>query len=192
MKVILIGIQSNLLFTINFMTKRSDFFRQQKQMENFRLIISCFCLALISFSSLTLGFAISEYLDEMARLSDQAGQTAIFTAKQAATPNFEIIDVSTGVIRQASAYNSVPEQTDDTPCISADGSNICELLAAGECIIAGNFADLGSQHYIDGIGLCTLHDRMSSRYQENIDIFFGYDIQAAKNFGRQNLLVKSI
>jgi len=171
------------------MPTQSNFKREKSQQEKFIQLIKAGCFITMAFYLSATGFAISEYLQEMKSLSENMTE---INFPERASKNIEIIDVSTGVIRQASAYNSVPEQTDDTPCISADGSNICELLAAGECIIAGNFADLGSQHYIDGIGLCTLHDRMSSRYQENIDIFFGYDIQAAKNFGRQNLLVKSI
>jgi len=107
-------------------------------------------------------------------------------------PSFELVAVSSGVVRTAFAYNSVPGQTDGAPCIAADGSDICARLAAGECIIAGNFAHLGSQHYLDGIGLCTLADRMNGRYGQEIDLFLGYDVAAARKFGRRQIIVKSL
>lgn len=108
------------------------------------------------------------------------------------TAQFEVIDIKSGDIREATAFNSVPEQTDATPCIAADGSNICERFAAGECLIAGNFARLGSKHYVNGFGECTLIDRMNKRYPNRIDIFFGYDVKAAREFGVQKLIVKSL
>ena len=107
-------------------------------------------------------------------------------------PEFDLVALSSGTIREITAFNSVPEQTDDTPCIDSDSSNICERYAAGECLIAGNFAPLGSQHYIDGIGLCTLTGRMNSRFKNRVDLFMDKDIAAAKNFGLQRRLVKSL
>ena len=169
------------------MPTQSNFKREKSQQEKFIHLMKAGCFITMAFCLSTTGFAISEYLHEMKSLS--ANQIEI-TIPERVPKNIELVDVSTGVIREASAYNSVPGQTDDTPCIAANGSNICERFAAGECLIAGNFSEFETKHYIEGIGECTLIDRMSSRYQENIDIFFGYDIAASKKFGRQNLLVK--
>lgn len=105
--------------------------------------------------------------------------------------SFTLINVSSGVVREVTAFNSVPEQTDDTPCIAANGTNICERFAVGECLIAGNFAKFETKHYLEGIGLCTLIDRMNARYPERVDLFFDKDLKGARNFGIKKIMVKS-
>jgi len=152
------------------------------------------CFAFLVFIGVCALTAIScvyiiAALDPIPNYEEQIATSSIQIAP---SPCFEVIDVSSGIVRTVFAYNSVPGQTDDAPCIAADGSNICSRLAAGECIIAGNWAPLGSEHYIDGIGLCTLADRMNSRYTNEVDLFLGYDIAAAKKFGRQQIIVKSL
>src|SRR5210317_1340752 len=48
--------------------------------------------------------------------------------------------VKSETIRVVTAYNvGDPRQTDDTPCISANGENICRALANGEMRCAANF-----------------------------------------------------
>jgi len=87
------------------------------------------------------------------------------------------------------AYTSEPSQTDSSPCISADGSNICNLYAQGELICATNDLPLGSHAFIGGYGTCTIRDRMNSRYTGTgrIDIYFGHDTQTALNWGIQTI-----
>jgi 3D (Asp-Asp-Asp) domain-containing protein len=88
------------------------------------------------------------------------------------------------------AYNSVPGQTDNTPCISADGSNICELKNKGEesCAAALPF---GTKINIPGFGVCTVRDRLAPRFSNRIDLYFGgkEKISAAKQWGKRALLV---
>ncbi|MFA6406906.1 MAG: hypothetical protein WCW34_05330 [Patescibacteria group bacterium] len=88
------------------------------------------------------------------------------------------------------AYNSVPWQTDSTPCISADGSNICELKIKGEesCAAALPF---GTKINIPGFGVCTVRDRLAPRFSNRIDLYFGgaEKIKAAKQWGKRALLV---
>lgn len=88
------------------------------------------------------------------------------------------------------AYNSVPWQTDSTPCISADGSNICELKNKGEesCAAALPF---GTKINIPGFGVCTVRDRLAPRFSNRIDLYFGgqEQIPAAKQWGKRSLLV---
>lgn len=102
----------------------------------------------------------------------------------------EIVDVSTGVIREVTAYNSVESQTDSTPCIAADGTDICKRYQAGELICAANFVPLGTKIYVDHYGLCTVADRMNKRYPNRVDVFFDKDIDRAVRFGLQRLMVK--
>ena len=97
-----------------------------------------------------------------------------------------------GTMREVTAYNSVPEQTDSTPCIAADGSDICERREAGEMICATNAFPLGTKLYIRNVGECTVADRMNDRYQERVDLFFGNNTVAARQFGLNKLYVAQI
>jgi hypothetical protein len=79
-----------------------------------------------------------------------------------------------------SAYNSVPEQTDNTPCLGA-GGHIC----GRNDVVANNCLPIGTMVQIDG-KIYEVYDRMNSRYGcEYFDIYMGMDIQGAKEFGRQ-------
>jgi 3D (Asp-Asp-Asp) domain-containing protein len=89
--------------------------------------------------------------------------------------------------RECTAYNSVPEQTDDSPCIASDGSDICRRRQKGECIIATNEFENGTLVLIEGIGQCTVADKTNRRYQHRIDVFMGDDVTGAKNFGSKIL-----
>ncbi|MFW0838106.1 MAG: hypothetical protein ACKKL5_03840 [Candidatus Komeilibacteria bacterium] len=85
------------------------------------------------------------------------------------------------------AYNSLPEQTDDTPCITASGLNVCERDA--EDIVATNFAYLpfGTQvRFPDLFGdrIFRIEDRMNSRYYQRADVWMK-DYQTAKHFGKR-------
>lgn len=88
------------------------------------------------------------------------------------------------------AYNSVPWQTDSTPCISADGSNICELKKIGEesCAAALPF---GTKINIPGFGVCTVRDRLAPKFSHRIDLYFGGadKIQDAKQWGKRSVEV---
>jgi 3D (Asp-Asp-Asp) domain-containing protein len=100
--------------------------------------------------------------------------------------------VKSETIRVVTAYNvGDPRQTDDTPCISANGENICKALAKGEMRCAANFVPLGSRLYVDKIGVCLVTDRMNKRYRNRVDIAMRKDeYRKACRFGRQKLHVK--
>ncbi len=94
--------------------------------------------------------------------------------------------------REVTAYNAGdPYQCDNTPCISASGDNICQLLAQGQIIFASNEFPLGTKLYVEGIGEGIVLDRMNSRFKTRID----YAMQAHEKpraiaFGLQVLFVK--
>lgn len=94
-----------------------------------------------------------------------------------------------GAIREISAYNSVSAQTDASPCISADGTDICQRYKKGECIVATNAYPLKTKLRIDKIGDCTVADRMNARYSNRVDVFMDKDIERAIHFGVQKLNV---
>lgn len=82
-----------------------------------------------------------------------------------------------------SAYNSVKDQTDNTPCISSNGDNICKRYMKGDLICASNAFDLGTWLFIPGYGLCEVADRMNKRYDRRVDVFFNKNIGAALKWG---------
>ena len=100
--------------------------------------------------------------------------------------------VKSETIRVVTAYNvGDPRQTDDTPCISANGENICRALAEGEMRCAANFVPLGSRLHVDKVGVCLVTDRMNRRYRNRVDIAMQKDeYRKARRFGRQKLHVK--
>lgn len=90
-------------------------------------------------------------------------------------------------------FNSVSWQTDSSPCISADGSDICALERHGQQTCAANGFPFGTKLYIRGLGLCTVRDRLNSRFgRDRIDWYAGGSetVQAAREFGKQRLEVK--
>ena len=106
--------------------------------------------------------------------------------------NDQQFKVKSETIRVVTAYNvGDPRQTDDTPCISANGENICRALAQGEMRCAANFVPLGSHLYVDKIGVCLVTDRMNRRYRNRVDIAMQKDeYRKARRFGKQKLQVK--
>jgi len=100
--------------------------------------------------------------------------------------------------RFVTSYTSSVEETDSTPCIAATGKDICVLFEKGENICAANFVPLGTKLSIrlrdEGRPpfICTVLDRMNKRYKAEVDLYFGHDKIAARNFGRQKLLVSII
>ena len=106
--------------------------------------------------------------------------------------NNQHYEVISETIRVVTAYNvGDPSQTDDTPCISANGENICRALAEGEMRCAANFVPLGSRLHVDKVGVCLVTDRMNRRYRNRVDIAMRKDEhRKALRFGRQKLQVK--
>jgi 3D (Asp-Asp-Asp) domain-containing protein len=97
-------------------------------------------------------------------------------------------------IRVVTAYNvGDPRQTDDTPCVSANGEDICEALIKGEKRCAANFVPLGTRLHVETVGVCLVTDRTNRRYRDRVDIaMHKHEYQKAIQFGRQNLMVKVI
>lgn len=96
-----------------------------------------------------------------------------------------------GRIVYVTAYTSEVGQTDSTPCIAADGSDICVKYADGERICATNDHPMHSTLNIDGYGQCTVRDRMNKRYTGTgrVDLYLGMDTPAAKQWGARQVTV---
>lgn len=84
------------------------------------------------------------------------------------------------VLATITAYNTVPEQTDSTPCLGA-GGNICgrsNVVACPRSIPLGTWVIIDDTYY-----QCL--DRLNIKYDNRFDISFDKDIQGAKEFGKQ-------
>jgi 3D (Asp-Asp-Asp) domain-containing protein len=81
------------------------------------------------------------------------------------------------------AYNSEVGQTDGDPCTTANGFNLCKHNE--EDTVAANFLKFGTKVRIPelfGDRVFVVRDRMNSRYQERVDVWFK-DHQDAIKFG---------
>lgn len=83
------------------------------------------------------------------------------------------------------AYNSEPGQTDNSPCITANGFDVCKH--GKEDTIAANFLKFGTKVRIPelfGDRVFVVRDRMNSRYTDRIDIWMVNRSDALK-FGKR-------
>jgi 3D (Asp-Asp-Asp) domain-containing protein len=81
------------------------------------------------------------------------------------------------------AYSSTVDQTDSSPCITANGFNLCQHNQ--EDVIAANFLPFGTKVRIPeyfGDRIFTVQDRMHSRYNYRADVWFR-DRHDAVHFG---------
>lgn len=88
----------------------------------------------------------------------------------------------------ATAYSSTPDQTDDSPFITASGTYV------RDGIIATNFLPMGTLIKIPdlyGDKIFIVEDRMNRRYVYNIDIWFP-ERNLAKNFGVKRVEIEVI
>ena len=81
------------------------------------------------------------------------------------------------------AYSSDPWQTDDTPCITASGLDVCDRDI--ENVVAANFLPLGTRVRIPelyGDRVFYVEDRMNKRYDKKMDLWMK-EYDDAKQFG---------
>jgi len=85
--------------------------------------------------------------------------------------------------RTITSYNSEAAQCDSTPCITANGFNLCEHGI--EDTIAANWLKFGTKVRIPelfGNRVFVVRDRMNKRYSDRVDIWM-LDKQVARKFG---------
>lgn len=97
-----------------------------------------------------------------------------------------------GTDRVVTAYTSHAWQTDSTPCIAADGTDICKRYEKGERLCAANFVPLGTILHVGDYGNCVVADRMNRKHPNRVDIYLGYDLQGAIAWGKKTMRVYSI
>jgi len=88
-------------------------------------------------------------------------------------------------IYTVTAYNAIEYQTDNTPCISASGLNVCETDEL-ICACPREF-EFGTKFKING-KIYDCQDRLHLKYDDRIDLLM-HTIEEAKEFGKQELKV---
>lgn len=83
----------------------------------------------------------------------------------------------------ASAYNSVPGQTDSTPFITASGTHVRHGVVAANHLPIGTMITIPE---IYGDQIFIVEDRMNSRYRNNVDIWME-SVADARQFGRKSI-----
>ena len=92
------------------------------------------------------------------------------------------------MIAHVTAYNTVEGQTDDTPCISASGDNICgrdDVVACPTSLPLGALVEINGKVY-------ECLDRTNPRFNGRFDISFDKDVQGALAWGIKKVEVKII
>lgn len=107
--------------------------------------------------------------DAIASSSSQITNPADSTATTSAKTIDKVIKVSTNTI---TAYNSEAGQTDDSPCITANGFNVCKHGV--EDTIAANFLPFGTKVKIPdlfGDRVFVVRDRMNKKHPNRVDVW---------------------
>jgi len=92
-------------------------------------------------------------------------------------------EVKSTALKVITAYNSEAGQCDDSPCITANGFNVCEHGV--EDTIAANFLKFGTKVRIPelfGDRVFVVRDRMNTRFSNRVDIWM-VEKQDAREFG---------
>ncbi|MCC6934517.1 MAG: 3D domain-containing protein [Candidatus Yanofskybacteria bacterium] len=89
---------------------------------------------------------------------------------------------------EVSAYNSEAAQTDDSPFITAKGTHVRDGIVATNMFPFGTVIKIPS---LFGDKIFVVEDRMNTRYQKNVDVWFA-DKAAALKLGRRLVQIEVI
>jgi 3D (Asp-Asp-Asp) domain-containing protein len=92
----------------------------------------------------------------------------------------------------ATAYNSLPDQTDRNPTLSASGTALrpgLRVVAVSRDLLASGLG-FGTRVRIEGLpGVWQVADCMAPRWRRRIDIYMGDSRTAAQRFGKRRLWI---
>ena len=93
----------------------------------------------------------------------------------------------------ATAYNSLPGQTEGDPSIAAWGDRLEPGMRA--IAVSRDLLDLGLTRgvevEIEGLpGRYRVLDKLHWRWQKRIDVYMGTDLAAAKQFGKRRVTIR--
>lgn len=146
------------------------------------LLIFALCMNFLFFSLPVLASAAKEVVD-IVNINEPSKQISVIAEE----PKIAVKSVST---HSATAYNSDPAQTDSTPCITANGFDVCKHGV--EDTIAANFLPFGTKVRMPelyGDRVFVVRDRMNSRYTSRVDIWMLRKVDARK-FGVQKIVIE--
>jgi 3D (Asp-Asp-Asp) domain-containing protein len=93
----------------------------------------------------------------------------------------------------ATAFNSVPDQTDGHPTLTASGESLrpgVRAIAVSPDLEREGLA-LGGAVEIEGLeGEWRILDRMPPRWRRRIDVYMGLDEEAARRFGKRKVTIR--
>jgi 3D (Asp-Asp-Asp) domain-containing protein len=90
----------------------------------------------------------------------------------------------------ATAYNSVPHQTDGQPALTASGERLRPGMRA--IAVSPDLAEAGLSFgtRVEIEGLAGEWDRMPPRWRRKIDVYLGSDEAAAREFGERRVRIR--
>lgn len=93
----------------------------------------------------------------------------------------------------ATAYTSHESQTNSQPSIAAWGSELkpgMKVIAVSRDLLDMGL-DRGAEVEIDGLpGTWEVMDKMNARWEKRIDIYMGMDVEAAREWGKQTVIIR--
>jgi 3D (Asp-Asp-Asp) domain-containing protein len=93
----------------------------------------------------------------------------------------------------ATAYNSLPSQTDHTPNIAAWGDKLVpgmKAIAVSRDLLSKGLIR-GTKVKIAGLpGTYTVLDKMNKRWRRKIDVYMGNNVKAARKWGRRDVQIQ--
>lgn len=128
----------------------------------------------------------------IAQAQEQSGLEIKEETAIEATSTEKTLKVIRNSTHTITAYNSDPAQTDDTPCITANGFDVCEHNE--EDTIAANFLKFGTMVRIPdlyGDHIFIVRDRMNKRYPDRVDIWMKEKTDA-RQFGVQTARIEVV
>ena len=101
--------------------------------------------------------------------------------------------VERSLVVTATAYNSLPEQTDAEPNLAAWGDPLApgmKVIAVSQDLIPVGL-DRHTPVKIEGFpGVYLVLDKMHKRWEKRIDIYMGYDLEAARAWGKRQVEIR--
>lgn len=124
--------------------------RRSPQVEFYRIVI------VIGISAAAiLAILLQPYTLHYERTEEPAAPRIEIQGAYAAVKNYHV-----------TGYNTVPEQTDSTPCIAASGADICgrtDVVACPRAMAFGTELEIDGKRYV-------CEDRLAVKYDHRIDI----------------------
>ena len=121
-----------------------------------------------------------------------AGGCAGRTAGRAALPPTAPAPAVREMQVTATAFNSLTEQTDSQPTLTASGARLqpgMRAIAVSRDLEQAGLTP-GTRVEIDGHGEWVVLDRMAPRWRRKIDLYMGNDEAAARSFGKRTVRIR--